>query len=309
MHEIERHRADMAKTGSVRPLHGGNIQWESPDWYTQLNAWELVGTKARAFTETHAGERIHDPVDGNETRIWRCEIRPEPQGGPAGTRRASYVLMVFARGGLAISTGTTGDFKPAPGETSWRATNKAYVIDPATARHDMVVDAPQQVGLADSDIPTPHGSAGPSPIGRIVPASLHTMFGNLPSSTQLFLADPYLRSGTTPTEAHVFTEVNIEGQRFAERCWCFLANSQWLAVGHALRSVRFRSSDLSGSALWNDSAEAQEIRNARWSAAAWSAEVASQIPELSAGQLGTAQPLVRSRCTVCGNLTAYCNCA
>lgn len=263
-----RHRGDIAHAASTDVSFTGEpVDYVSVP-FTFEESWSMLPPTMQAWAEDRAGAQIRDPHTGVPTVYWYCRVRPGPTGGPrAAAVPATYDLVMFGKRGLVVSSGTTGSFQGEAGTTAWRHRRFDVPVDTAAIRHDHR-EAPAQTAT-----PGTGGPGGPTRGGSPpLPTAIVATFGNLPGPTQRFLLEPFTVRGKRPAEADVHPTTLEVGRTYSETYWCYLFDASWMAFAHAQRSVPL-TSGRTGPELWNGSPEADALRRAPWTVAAWVAPV------------------------------------
>jgi hypothetical protein len=226
----------------------------------------------RGWAEDRAGTQIRDPHTGVPTVYWYCRVHPGRTGGPrAAAVPATYDLVMFGKRGLVVSSGTTESFQGSVGTTAWQHRRFDVPVDPAAIRHDHR-EAPAHTATPSTGGPA-GGPGGPARGGSpLLPTRIVATFGNLPDPTQRFLLEPFTVRGKRPAEVDVHPTTLEVGRAYRESYWCYLFDASWMGFAHAQRSVPL-TSGRTGSALWNGSPEAEALRRAPWTVAAWVAPV------------------------------------
>ena len=237
--------------------------------YTPSQAWDLLSDQIRDWAQARAGHQIVDPHTQRGTVYWYCRVvGSDRQSSTGSPRSASYDLVMFARRGLAVSSGTTQQLVDARGATRWRHRRFDVPVDPGGIRHDH--------RRSTSPPPPPPGGRGDGaerePASRarsLLPADVAHKIGNLPLPTQRFLLAPFTSDGRPPAEAAVHARLDDDGRELSETYWIYLFNARWLAFAHARRYVASRMS-----ARLKYAQKVALLTPAPWAISAWTAPVA-----------------------------------
>lgn len=234
MGEIER-----AGSGGLAPHRATTLSGEpvgySNEPYTPSQAWDLLGDQMRTWAQQRAGRQIRDPHTRRGTVYWYCRVDPGP--GVGNDRPATYHLVMFAKRGLAVSSGTTSAFTGEPGTTKWRHRRFDIPVDASQVRNDHRLTPGPPTTTATTARPGGRASDAGQGTYADLPAGVAARLANLPAPTQQFLLGPFTGSGRPANEGHVHARITDDGHELAETYWAYLFNASWLAFAQARRHL------------------------------------------------------------------------
>lgn len=255
--------------------------------YSMEESWELLSSGTRQWAQKVAGKPILDPFSGDRRIYWHCDVDVSEPVGPVGVAvSAEYRLVLFGEGSLAAAIGTCSNFRSGQ-INSWRNTRWPVFIDPSDVRNDHrrgtppgPAGAPGNEGQQDQVLETKQSLAA-----RYLPQGVRLGFGNLSVETQRFLLDRFIGTCSVPQYGRLEPTTQVGGRRYVETYVCYLFNKRYVGFAFAQRSVPYRTST-TGSYLWNDSREAQDLRSAPWDVAAWTSRVKLPTADVVRSQVG-----------------------
>jgi hypothetical protein len=241
-----------------------------PVEYDIDQSWAFVPEATRQWATVRAGEPINDPVTKSRRQYRWCTVATmSGAGGPA-----EYDLTVFGKRGLVVARGVSDEFVAEPGRTRWRTVRWEVPLDPTGIRHDHHSSAMGQAPGAPTPAPSSDGASGDGfgdepDADDVVTAllgdgTLAGYFGNLPTATQRFLLQPFVRSDSDPQDVGVNPHHTVEQHEETEEFWAHLFNKRWVAFCYARRTAPRRGRKASA-----------QLDKAPWAVAAW---VAPALP-------------------------------
>lgn len=261
---IERSSAGSAPPAWDGALTAGPVTY-SPRTLDDATAWALLPAGLRTWAEQVAGPTIRDWRSGREHHYRHCAIERDAAVGPSG---ATFELWLFGKGGLAVATGTT-TVLDHPMNPSWRGKKWARRVHAESVRSAHLTAAPHHTAAGDG---TGGATLQAARTACFVPADVRPYFGNLPGAAQRHLLEPFELHDRVPDRAGIQATTAIIGDRYEERCSCYLFDAHWVSFAEASRSVPY-ASGLAGPELWHNSVESATIQHAPWQVVAWNGPV------------------------------------